>query len=426
MVADEEKGVYIPTEQLRVGIFVRLELSWFEHPFSMSSFKIKDEDQIHTIRALGLKKVLCIPKKSDRSSLNVAPPPVQPMPEGKLKAIEDVACLAKKERVERLNKERARIRECEKQYLNAANSVANINRMLFSRPKEAITEANFLIQEMVASLITERNVAVHLMNTKVHGEEVYHHSLNVMVLSMMLAKEFGYSALEIGFLALGALLHDIGKKKIPDKITKKLDPLTEAERKFAELHPTYGKDFALELGLSPEVVAVIAEHHEAVDGSGYPDGIDGNRMSPLAKIIAIINTYDNLCNHPDPRRSLTPSEALAHMFSQQRSRYDLALLQLFIRCLGVYPPGTAVQLSNEAIGMVISVSARNPLRPNVLIYDPSVPKQEAIILDLEDDPGISVKSSIKPSLLPREAHEYLSIKSRVTYYFDAGPDRAGK
>jgi putative nucleotidyltransferase with HDIG domain len=422
-VPAEPQTVYISIDQLRVGIYIKLELSWFEHPFSVNSFKIKNDEQIQTIRSLGLKKVLCIPEKSDRSSLTAKPPEKLKEEPAEANAV-DAASVAKQERIARINKERVRIRECEKKYLAAATAIANINKNLFSRPKEALKEANFLILEMVESLMTDKSVAIHLMNAKVGGEEIYHHSLNVAVLAMMLAKEQAIPKEDIQTLGLGILFHDIGKTRIPDKILRKLDPLTDSERKFFQLHPTYGVEIATELGLAPEVIEIIAHHHETNDGTGYPEGLTG--VTTLSKITCIVNTYDNLCNHLDVRKSLTPNEALSLMFTQQKEQYDSTLLQLFIKCLGVYPPGTAVQLSNDAIGMVISVSTTNPLRPNVLIYDESIPKKEAIILAMEEEPDLKIVKSIRPGSLSRDIFDYLSLRNRVTFYFDSGPERKAK
>lgn len=421
----EPKSVKISVDQLRVGIYVKLELSWFEHPFSINKFKIKNDEQIQTIRSLGLKTILCVPELSDRSSLTAKPPEAKPEDPAQEEVV-DAATLAKQERVGRINKERTRIRECEKKYLATAIAIANINKNLHSRPKDALRDANFLVQEMVESLMTDKSVAIHLMNAKVGGEEIYHHSLNVVVLAMMLAKEQGLSKEDLNTLGIGILFHDVGKTRIPAQILRKLDPLTNSERNFLQLHPSYGVEIGTELGLPAGAIEIIAQHHETIDGKGYPDKLTGEKISPLSKIVCIVNAYDNLCNHLDENKSLTPNEALSYMFRHQKEQFDLRILQLFIKCLGVYPPGTAVQLSNDAIGMVVTVSANNPLRPNVLIYDESIPKKEAIILSLEEDPELKIVKSIKPSLLSREIYDYLSIRNRVTYYFDSGPDRNAK
>jgi hypothetical protein len=103
--------------------------------------------------------------------------------------------------------------------------------------------------------------------------------------------------------------------------------------------------------------------------------------------------------------------------------FDAATLNIFIRCMGIYPPGTIVKLSDGTFGMVVSVNSGQPLRPTILIYDPSVPKDEAIILDLSNDSDLEVKSSLKPDLLPQEIYAYLSPRKRMTYYFD--PQKPG-
>ena len=421
----EPKTVYISVDQLRVGIYIKLELSWFEHPFSINSFKIKNDEQIQTIRSLGLKKIICIPEMSDRSSLTTKPPEVKPEDPVQSEVV-DAAALAKQERVVRINKERVRIRECEKEYVAAATAIANINKNLASRPQDALRDTNFLVQEMVESLMTDKSVAIHLMNTKVGGEEIYQHSLNVVVLAMMIAKEQELSKEDLNTLGIGIIFHDVGKTRIPDQILRKLDPLTIPERKFFQLHPSYGVEIGTELGLSAGTIEIIAQHHETIDGKGYPDKLTGDKLSPLSKIVCLVNAYDNLCNQLDVKKSLTPNEALSYMFKHQKEQFDLRILQLFIKCLGVYPPGTVVKLSDDAIGMVVSVSANNPLRPNVLIYDESIPKKEAIILSLEEDPELKIVKSIKPSLLSREIYDYLSLRNRVTYYFYSGPDRRAK
>jgi hypothetical protein len=96
---------------------------------------------------------------------------------------------------------------------------------------------------------------------------------------------------------------------------------------------------------------------------------------------------------------MTPYEAMSYMFAHMRKQFDAPALNLFIRCMGIYPPGTVVQLNDGTLGMVIGVNSGKPLRPSVLIYDASVPKSEAIILDLEHDPAVEIVASLKPRQL---------------------------
>ena len=132
-----------------------------------------------------------------------------------------------------------------------------------------------------------------------------------------------------------------------------------------------------------------------------------------------MNFYDTLCNPVDINQAMTPHEALSFMFAQRRGKFDAKILQLMIRCLGVYPPGCIVQLSNEAWAMVMSVNPAKPLRPWIMVYDEAVPKEEAILLNLEEEQDILIAKALRPAMLPPAVYAYLSPRKRVNYYFDS-------
>jgi hypothetical protein len=185
------------------------------------------------------------------------------------------------------------------------------------------------------------------------------------------------------------------------------------------LHCEYGVRLGKQIGLPEPVLRIILQHHELADGSGFPNKLKGDQIDPLARIVSLVNYYDNLCNPADLAKAMTPHEALSLMFAQRRAKFDTRALQVMIRCLGVYPPGTVVKLSNDAIALVSSVNPAKPLRPWVTVYDASIPKDEAIMLDLEEEPDINIAKALRPIQLPPEVYEYLSPRKRVTYYFDA-------
>jgi hypothetical protein len=122
---------------------------------------------------------------------------------------------------------------------------------------------------------------------------------------------------------------------------------------------------------------------------------------------------------------MTPHQALSFMFAQRRNKFDAKALQLMIRSLGVYPPGSIVHLSNEALALVTSVNPKKPLRPWVMLYDPNVPKEEAIMLNLEQEVDINITKSITPAMLPPKVAAYLNPRKRVTYFFDGAGTEAG-
>ncbi|RPI40963.1 MAG: HD domain-containing protein, partial [Hyphomicrobiaceae bacterium] len=224
----------------------------------------------------------------------------------------------------------------------------------------------------------------------------------------------------------GAMFHDVGKLDIPDRIVRKADALTKHELSLLQQHCAYGVETGRKLGLPNEALTVIAQHHELMDGSGYPKGLKGGDCSLLARIVAIANTYDNLCNPARPSQVLTPHQALSLMYAQQRAKFDSAPLTTFVRCMGIYPPGTIVVLSNDCIGMVVSVNSSKPLKPTVLIYDPQVPREQAILVELESEPEVSISRALTPEQLAKPIYDYLSPRRRVTYYFDSESNRAAR
>lgn len=409
---------YIHPSQLCVGLYVRLELDWLAHPFTFNQFKITKQEQIDTLRSLGLDRIRIDTKRSAAQPLPIAAQPTEPVP---AKPNLDAAIVAKRVRVERLSQHRAALNECERKFQGAAKALKTITRNLFARPGESMEEAAALIEGLVDSMLTDRDIAIHLMNDKLGGEEVYFHQLNVAVLAMMLGKQLNMNREQLTELGMGALFHDIGKVELPSQLLQKTEPLSPSEQDLLMRHTQFGLEIGKKLGLTPEALAVVFQHHECMDGSGYPHALRGEEILPLSRIVAIVNEYDNLCNKPNPRDSLTPYEALAQMFGQHRGRFEPQALGIFIRCMGVYPPGTLVQLSNNALGLVMAVNASKPLKPTVLIYDPSVPKHEAIILDLESEAELNIVKSIRPGLLPQPVFAYLNPRKRMTYYADNVP-----
>jgi putative nucleotidyltransferase with HDIG domain len=407
---------YITPEQLCVGLYIHLDLGWMDHPFTFSSFKIKNQQQIDTIRKLRLKRI-----RFEQSLSDAEPIPIEDSPEPiaiiALDAEEEAMLAGKKARVEQLQTIQNDIARVEREFVKSVDTVKSIARNIYSRPAEAYADTNALINQMLKSLSEDGDVLIHAMGSQL-GEDVYFHSLNVTVLCLMLAKSLGYSSADMQDLGIAAMLHDIGKNDIPHKILSKTEPLTKAEQGVVEQHCEIGVAVAKKAGLSNAALLAILQHHEYVDGSGYPRQLKGDKISPIARILSIVNTYDNLCNPGYGAIGLTPAEALSRMFAKRRAQFDDEMLKAFIKGLGVYPPGSIVRLSNDFVGLVLCVNSTSPMKPDVLIYDESAPKNEAVILHLAEEPDIKIVKSMRATELSREALAYLNPRTHVTYTLD--------
>lgn len=425
-----DSGHYVTPDQLCVGLYVHLDLSWMDHPFAFGRFKIKSEEQIAELRKLGLARIRFDPARSDCAPLPVAPAapvtdaaapalaPPPPVPQ------ESPAMAVKRARVERLSRIRDGIAQVEKTFTRAADKLKSITRVLHSRPEEAVQQGDELVSELLAVVMSDGDTQIHAMSPAM-GEDVYFHSLNVSVLALTLGKALHLRRDEMHQLGMAGLFHDIGHTEIPDTVLARREQLNRAEQGLFETHVRIGAKIARKLGLPEPVIAAIAQHHERIDGSGYPDGLAGVQLPLITRIISLINAYDNACNPQNIALAVTPHEALAQLFAKHRGKYDERLLRTLIRTLGVYPPGTLVRLSDDSFGMVLSVNTTHALRPQVLLYDPDIPQEAALILDLEAEANLRIVDGIKPSAVPAEVRSYLNPRQRVSYFVDkkSGPPR---
>jgi putative nucleotidyltransferase with HDIG domain len=424
-MTDTSQPYQIAPEQLCIGLYVHIDLPWIDHPFTFSSFKIKSLEQIATIQSLGLRTLRYAPNKSDAEPLPMFGAPGEGFAAPSGNSLQDDPSLVdKRARVARLRANRESVGACEKELLSTARTIKSINQNLFAKPEEARQAATALVGSIAESMLVDVDIAIHLMADKIGNEEVYLHSLNVTLLSMMLAKELKAPPAAIQLLGLGALFHDIGKVDIPDRVTRKTEPLSHAEFGLLQQHVPFGVEIGRKMGLPPEALLVIAQHHEQVDGGGYPKKLVGSQISLLARVVGLVNAYDNLCNPVNLAKALTPHEALSVLYGQQRARFDANAMGMFVRCMGVYPPGTLVLLSNGTLALVVSVNSSKPLKPTVRIYDPAVPKEEAIVVDLEQEPDVTIAKALRPQQLPQAAYDYLAPRKNATYYFSAD-QRAG-
>lgn len=444
--------IFVAPDKLTVGMYVRLDLSWLEHPFPFGSFVIRNDKQLEEIRQLGLPRVRVDPLRSrvpvTASAAHAAPggADADPGPAGSGQADADMNAEApqaignaagaidiaataaprqtapeKLARLEWNRRLRSEMVVVERQAAKAAGVVRGVSKQIFSEPKRAVESANGLITDIASVLLDNSDVMIHLLNDKVAGEETYYHALNVTMLSLLLGKALRMSAAELQTIGVGTIFHDIGKEEVPYKILAKTEPLTGPEEEFLRQHVSIGTRMGREAGLPDDVVKIISQHHERMDGGGYPDGLKGAQITPAARLVAIVNHYDTLCNPVNPAAGLTPYEALSLMFAKRKDWFDPAMLGKLIQVLGVYPPGSVVKLSDGGTGMVLSVNSDRPLRPTVLVYDQSVPREEAIIIDLEQQPDLNISKAIRPATLTRAVYDYLSPRKRVTYYFNDQP-----
>ena len=225
-----------------------------------------------------------------------------------------------------------------------------------------------------------------MMEIKSYDNYTYSHSLNVGILSAMLASEMGISHNRLEDLTLCALMHDIGKLDIPIEIINKNGPVTPSEFDIIKTHPLKGVERMRKcFNLSTEVLPGIQSHHEKVDGSGYPFGYIGTQIPLFGRILAVADVYDALTSQRSYRKAWHPKEALEYIIAGSDSQFDFDLVQIFSHLISVYPTGALVKLSDGSTAVVVKNHPENIFRPCIRLLESSPLGEEGYEIDLLED-----------------------------------------
>jgi HD-GYP domain-containing protein (c-di-GMP phosphodiesterase class II) len=421
-----EGEIRIEASQLRPGVHVRLAVPWTDHPFMFNAFVIASEEQAQLIAAMNLPELFCDVTRCKVPPLPkqvVAPPPDPEKEEAqaRMRALATKQMAEKQARTVVMNELRERLDKAQKHYVGAAKAIGGALKNFDLNPKESVRQMTLVSSESTNALLADPDSAIVLIAEKAHDEGRAAHSLSVMTLALLLGKQARLPAEALLSLGIGALLHDIGKSAINASILHNTQR-NKHEEALYRTHCRTGYENALRAGnLSPPMLDAILHHHERLDGSGFPDGLSGEAVHLAARVVAIANRFDNLANPFDSRLALSPSEALSKMWTQEQKLFDPLLLQLFVRAMGVYPPGSIVQLQDGRIGVIVaSASTENPLSPQVLVYEPEVPRRQAIIIDLSKDPSCKIERPLRLQDRPTAELDYLLPRRKISWFHTEG------
>lgn len=232
-----------------------------------------------------------------------------------------------------------------------------------------------LVQEfklIFKSLMEDMKKNKHLLNLLTHlqvkDEYVFEHSINVTLYSIAIAKKLGFSEKELYEIGLGAMLHDIGKLFIPKEILHKPGKLTDEEFNIVKQHTEFGFEVLRKEWEIPLVVAHCAfQHHEKLDGTGYPRGIKENEIHRYAKVLAVADVFDALTSHRSYRKAMLPNDAMEILMAGCHHHFDEEVVKAFKQGVAIYPIGLTVTLSTGEVAIVIEYNDHVPHRPIVRV-----------------------------------------------------------
>lgn len=365
--------VKIFTEDLKLGMYISdLDHPWIESPFLFQGFLLKEEQEIQEVKAT-CKYVYVDTEKTPfevKAKLETISPEIQKPIKKKRKPTKidftDTVTLKrakfdKSTFTENLINSR-KSRDKTRSYIDTMLAEAKMGKIIDT------TTAKILVAELANNIVENLDASMWLTQLKNKDEYTAIHSLNVCVLSLTFGRSLGLKGEELNELGLGALLHDIGKMRVPIKVLNKPGKLTTDEFEIMKAHPGMGYELLRsDSNISKEVLTIVRNHHERLNGQGYPDKLAEKDISYYTKIVSITDVYDAITSDRVYHDGMTPHEALKKLYEWMPNNFDSELMQAFIRTIGIYPVGSVVELQTGHIGLVVKLSENHRLKPVVML-----------------------------------------------------------
>lgn len=272
-------------------------------------------------------------------------------------------------------------------YQETGNLIQNVmDDVRFGKPISVHTVEE-AVSECVDKVLENSDAMLLLTQLKQRDRYTAQHSLNVCILAVMLGSEVGLAGGDLIALGLCALLHDIGKVKVPLEILNKPGKLEDEERETMRKHTEFGRDILMSSsGMAAEAADVAYGHHENLAGTGYPLGLNQNLLSNFNKIVAIADVYDAITSDRVYQQGRSHLEALNILVEGMYTQFDGKLVVQFINCIGIYPQGHLVKFTNGEVGIVVEQNKRDWFKPKVLlVFDEHQKAAAERILDLAED-----------------------------------------
>ncbi|MBN2008052.1 DUF3391 domain-containing protein [candidate division KSB1 bacterium] len=414
----DEIMVALPVEQIRIGMEVYLDIPWLLHPFSKNRFEITSDTQLKKLYKLGLKEINVIQQPNVQSLAENDYTEVTVVNESE-ETVYNVQAISppSKKKQDVLDKKIA-LQRSNETYQQAINIVDDIFDGLTQSDIRAVRKTSNFVKIISNSILEDSESLVHFVNVKKHKEMLQFHSLNVSIISLLMGKVANISNDDMKILGMGALFHDIGYRNIPLRIAMKKENLSNAEQEIVQQHCQYGYEIASQMPDFPEeALDIVKYHHERIDGSGYPSALKGESIKFLTKIVAIADCYDNLAHVNTASKNQLPHVTLSYMYKNMKNKFPVNLIEVLIKSVGVYPPGSLVELNDGRVGMVISVNHNSTIKPTVMVFNPDKPRLEPELVDLYEEKRFSISRALTISDLSQEVRDYLQPGRLAGYSF---------
>ena len=412
------------TVDLEIGMYVSaLDRPWVGTPFLFQSFLIKSEKQILQLqkycRTVDIDEAKSDPKFANKFFIykckDATPKPKEELPiantqrggSGSTSFVLDA----------KLEEELGVARQVYESTTTTLHTVLDNFRL---NKEINIVELKTCVHGVIGGVLHNPNALTLFSNLKSKQQDTVRHSLNVCIISLLFGRYLGFGEQQLSDLGYAALLHDVGEIKVSQAILDKHSRgLTPEEKKEMETHTILGAEIlATTPGIPKVAIEVARSHHERVNGKGYPKGLHDDEINYFARLVSIVDVYEIVTNHPGAKVHVSCADALKSIYMMRGNFFDKELVEDFIKCLGIYPIGSVVELNNKEIAIVISTKPGKHLLPTVMVVkDNDGLRYQPQIINLEhfkDQEGLAklyITKVVDPKVVGIDLSEYMIRES---------------
>jgi HD-GYP domain-containing protein (c-di-GMP phosphodiesterase class II) len=342
--------VKVPSMSLEPGMFIaELDRPWLETPFALQGFVVRDSKEIIYVSNYVDHVYVDAEYKGCQQSLQLATAPTAADPRDRLELDEEF--------------QRTRV-----SFATAADTLDKVFDSLRSGRQSDIRAVQEAVNPLIEGVFRNQEAVAALLRLKESGDYRYHHGVSMAVWAAIIGRHIGLHRDELEKLAVGCAMCDVGMTQLPPELLDQAENLTDQQRKIVHAHPTTGAALvAKSKDIDFEILAIIENHHERMDGSGYPRGIEGAAIPLLARIAGLVDTYDAMITARPYAPARTSHEATQELLDCKGILFQEALVEQFVQAIGLFPTGTMVELNTGEVAIVVTQNSTRRLKPEVVI-----------------------------------------------------------
>ena len=384
----------IATSELQIGMYIqKLGGSWIQHPFVRSSFLLTEPNDIKRIKEAGIKELWIDDEKgeiteaaeaSDASQKTDSPPAQQTAPNkthSEIKASDASSSIENE-----IERARKLCQDAKPQIMSMFNDIRLGKAIDPKTTLPLVGEIDSLVQRNSAAILS-------VARLKTHDDYTYMHSVAVCALMLSLANQMGLDKEQTRLAGIGGLMHDLGKAAMPLDILNKPGKLTDAEYLIMKKHTIVGAKILQDSSAEAEVIDIALNHHEKINGTGYPNQLPAEKISQLARMAAICDVYDAVTSERAYKKPWEPANTIREM-AKWDGHFDKQIFNSFVKSVGIYPIGSLVRLTSQRLAVVIEPAIDSLLKPKVKVFF-SIRSNAPIPIQIIDLSAKNCKESIE-------------------------------